>query len=91
MQFYLHILLRLPSIYFSRVSRIFQEAEVSRAEMQALVESCAKGIDFPQAQEWGPPVVSPALTRFKDSWEDFIDTVIREWKTLNVVSALLLS
>jgi hypothetical protein len=35
--------------------------------------------------------VSPALMRFKDSWESFIDSMLREWKTLNVVTALMLS
>ena len=28
---------------------------------------------------------------FKEAWEELIDTMIHEWKTLNVVSALLLS
>jgi hypothetical protein len=39
--------------------------------------------------EWSLPLVSPALVQFKHSWEDFIDSLLREWKTLNVVLALL--
>jgi hypothetical protein len=31
------------------------------------------------------------VLRFKHSWEAFIDSLLRAWKTLNVVSALLLS
>ncbi|TFK66134.1 hypothetical protein BDN72DRAFT_772446, partial [Pluteus cervinus] len=46
---------------------------------------------LPSPDEWTPPYVSPALIRFKHSWEAFIDSLMREWKTLNVVSALLLS
>jgi hypothetical protein len=46
---------------------------------------------LPFPDEWSPPLVSPALVRFKHSWEDFIDSLLREWKTLNVVSALLAS
>ena len=88
-QVYSHLLLRLPSIYFSRVSRLFVEAEVSRPEVQILIDGCARGAPFPT--EWNSSTVSPSLVRFKLSWEDFIDTVTREWKTLNVVSALLLS
>ncbi len=42
-------------------------------------------------EDWTAPFVSPALVRFKHSWEAFIDTLLREWKTLNVVSALLLT
>ncbi|PFH46375.1 hypothetical protein AMATHDRAFT_155284 [Amanita thiersii Skay4041] len=46
---------------------------------------------LPLPEEWTPSLVSPALIRFKNSWEFFIDSLMREWKTLNVVSALLLS
>lgn len=45
----------------------------------------------PYPEDWTPPAVSPTLARFKNSWEEFIDSLLREWKTLNVVSALLLS
>jgi hypothetical protein len=30
------------------------------------------------------------LERFRIEWEGFIDGMVKEWKTLNVVSALLL-
>lgn len=46
---------------------------------------------MPYPEDWSPPAVSPALARFKNSWEAFIDSLMREWKTQNVVSALLLS
>jgi len=107
-QMYLHLLLRLPSLYFSRVARIFEDAEVSRPEIQRMIAAATEGpgssesdteqrtartgpprLPFPD--EWNPPMVSPALVRFKHSWEAFIDSLLREWKTLNVVSALLLS
>lgn len=35
--------------------------------------------------------VTPAMRRFRDSWESFIDSLLREWKTQNVISALLMS
>ncbi|KAG6811951.1 hypothetical protein H0H92_005115 [Tricholoma furcatifolium] len=151
-ELYLNILLRLPSMYFSRVARIFQDAEVSKPDIQRMIESgggygggnpffgpehitvestpnvgrteyppssaspghamaglphtMAAGIGMtthvgtaatgsqlplPLPDEWSPPLVSPALVRFKNSWEAFIDSLLREWKTLNLVSALLLS
>ncbi|KIM20571.1 hypothetical protein M408DRAFT_130048 [Serendipita vermifera MAFF 305830] len=31
------------------------------------------------------------IQRFQTEWENFIDSMVKEWKTLNVVSALLLS
>ena len=46
---------------------------------------------LPYPEEWTPPMVSPALARFKISWENFVDTLMREWKTFNLVSALLLA
>jgi hypothetical protein len=39
-QFYLHPELRLPSLYFSRASRIFQDAAVSRPELLRIIEAC---------------------------------------------------
>lgn len=165
---YLNILLRLPLLYFSRVARIFREAEVSRPDIQRMIEAgqnCAPPPSFDshldnhmahaarQQQQPPPrygqdqgapgtgygrgrgkeravhpspspsaaagigiaahvgvaaatagqvplgnaeppcplPIMTPTLKRFKDSWEAFIDSLLREWKTLNVVSALLAS
>ncbi|KAJ7052024.1 hypothetical protein C8F01DRAFT_1172776 [Mycena amicta] len=119
-QIYLHILLRLPALYFSRVARIFQDAEVSRPDIQRMVDSVgantvqtyelddiltnnaspSQGASartsiaesrLPMPDDWTPALVSPALIRFKHSWEDFVTSLIKEWKTLNVVSALFLS
>ncbi|KAK7459515.1 hypothetical protein VKT23_009498 [Stygiomarasmius scandens] len=181
---YLHLLLRLPSMYFSRVSRIFEDVEVSKPDIQRMVDTCRGGSRFmahgnantnninthhpntnihtnrpnsrtdrpansnlassftaanlaaagisiaspfggtqglpqthththtqthlspaaaasvvdidsvpmlPLPEEWTNQLVLPALMRFKLSWEAFVDSLMREWKTLNVVSALLLS
>lgn len=104
---YLHLMLRLPSLYFERVAKIFEEAEVSRPDIHRISDLCAPleaaeaaqwlqagqgaAVRLPYPDDWTPPVVSPALARFKFSWENFVDSLIREWKTLNVVSALLLS
>ena len=93
LQLYRHMLLRLPSMYFSRVSRVFEDAEVSRPEVERMVVGLEMGEAFrwPSKHEWVTPNVSPALIRFKESWESFVDSVLKEWKTLNVVSALLLT
>ncbi|KAG1776078.1 hypothetical protein EV702DRAFT_1198692 [Suillus placidus] len=108
-QIYLHLLLRLPSLYFSRIARIYEDAELSRPDIQRLIDACAPqlqnrasspvppGVHYhpqpalPLADEWTSANVSPALIRFKQSWEAFVDSLLREWKTLNLVSALLLS
>ncbi|KAF9558383.1 hypothetical protein CPC08DRAFT_763958 [Agrocybe pediades] len=139
---YLNLLLRLPAMYFSRVARIFEDANVSKPDIERMISaqggtvrhsptvspqaeggfetrtaqgnstlppgavsgiglsahigtSAAAGpmihVPLPFPDEWTPGVVSPALIRFKHSWEAFIDSLLREWKTLNVVSALLAS
>jgi len=140
-ELYLNFLLRLPAMYFSRVARIFEDADVSRPDIQRMIDNSggagtgpmqtppqvgepnvslplqqpvggtlstgatpAVGLaaqaapaismmhmPLPFPDEWTPPLVSPALMRFKHSWEIFIDSLLREWKTLNVVSALLAS
>lgn len=148
-ELYLNFLLRLPAMYFSRVARIFEDAEVSRPDIQRIIDASCRGTrgtpsrtnagpnantephsfhppgvtaspsqplvpgaisgiglsaqvgaapattvmhtPLPFPDEWTPASVSPALIRFKHSWEAFIDSLLREWKTLNVVSALLAS
>jgi len=101
-QLYLHSQLRLPSLYFTRVARIFEDAAVSRPEIRRIldmveasetehVQGRTRTVGLPFPEEWVPPNVSPALARFKRSWENFVDSLVREWKTLNVLSALLLS
>ncbi|RPD55124.1 hypothetical protein L227DRAFT_588633 [Lentinus tigrinus ALCF2SS1-6] len=115
-QLYLAFLLRLPALYWQRVAQVFEDAEVSKPDIQRLIDACgdfthdpsidaaiatgfatptggqgqkylSAGIPYPE--EWTPPIVSPALARFKISWETFVDTLLREWKTFNLVSALL--
>ncbi|KAJ3508186.1 hypothetical protein NLJ89_g5893 [Agrocybe chaxingu] len=142
-ELYLNLLLRLPAMYFSRVARIFEDADVSKPDIQRMIDASNTGgmrrpsttipanlttehphtmpahgpaaaispgvlsgiglsasvgtapavsmmhMPLPFPDEWTTPLVSPALIRFKHSWESFIDSLLREWKTLNVVSALL--
>ncbi len=86
---YRHLLFRLPSMYFFRVLRLFEDAEVSKPEMEQLVNGSVKRQSY--AEDWSPSSNTPGLKRFKHNWEVFIDQVMQEWKTLNVVSALMLS
>ena len=41
--------------------------------------------------ETGIAVVPPQYERLKVTWESFIDSIMREWKTFNIISVLLLS
>ncbi|KAK7036130.1 hypothetical protein R3P38DRAFT_2910716 [Favolaschia claudopus] len=96
-QIYLHVLLRLPSLYFSRVSRLFEDAELSLPDIRRMAVANANQWrdNTPGAllTTWLPPdsAVPPHLLNFKYSWEGFIDSLIREWKTQNVIATLMLS
>ena len=186
-QIYRHLLLRLPSLYFNRVGRVFQEARMSKPDLDLLISRATAthavvvagsiglgvgGGNIPTAQggeegrrwvsdvldgitgtprrsfgtprqpseregffdgnaghNWGTPDFGPSpspritplglhgqdasqatlgdpsppgeqwtvphvpwtLERFKEEWENFVMGLIKEWKTLNILSALLLT
>ncbi|KAG6331334.1 hypothetical protein ID866_7755 [Astraeus odoratus] len=109
-QVYLHLLLRLPSLYFSRIARLFEDAQISQPDIERMIAAAPprrernyttspiprtaqlhNAFTLPCPDEWTASNTSPALVRFKKSWEEFIDSLLREWKTFNLVSALLLS
>ncbi|KAJ3508099.1 hypothetical protein NLJ89_g5943 [Agrocybe chaxingu] len=94
-QMYLHLLLRLPYLYFSRVTRIFEETEMSMPQIKECVMEAATATKSPQelAMTFGhnPPVRSPSFESLQNTWHSFIDSLMREWKTLNIISVLLLS
>ncbi|KAF5313561.1 hypothetical protein D9611_010191 [Ephemerocybe angulata] len=109
-QVYLHLLLRFPALYFSRVTRIFQDANLGMGEIKRMaLEAVESDLDV----ERGPCTSSePSINRMlvyqgffpqehtgaphsyinlRNSWQGFIDSLMREWKTLNIISVLLLS
>ncbi|KAJ7738783.1 hypothetical protein B0H16DRAFT_1891250 [Mycena metata] len=97
LQIYMHLLLRLPLLYFSRVSRLFEDANLSTLDIRRMVVANAHqwkdGTPGSLMTMWLPEeaALSPNLHNFRHSWEAFIDSLMREWKTQNVVSALMLS
>ena len=93
-QMYLLLLLRLPSLYFSRVARIFEEADMSLPEIKKMaLETASQGLthEFEMEMAFESPTVPPAYKRLTSTWESFIDSVMREWKTFNIISVLLLT
>ena len=85
---YLYFLLGLPSIYFTRVATVFQEADVTLQEMEkyAVRSASARQFDIHTLK-----TELPAYQKMTTAWTEFIDTLLREWKTLNLISVLLLS
>lgn len=83
------LLLRLPSLYFTRVARIFEEADLSLREIESMV--LADGISKSQVQPLFSSEPPQVYKNLKTTWENFIESVMREYKTFNVISVLLLS
>ena len=94
-QIYLHVLLlRLPSLYFPRVARIFEEADMTLPEIKRMaLEMASQGLkhEIEIQMAFESSSVPPAYKRLKSTWEFFIDSVMREWKTFNIISVLLLT
>jgi hypothetical protein len=60
-QVYLLSLFRLPSVYFSRVGRVFEFAELTKSELQRMIE--LGGSAFVRDRDWNPHNVPPSLSR----------------------------
>ncbi|TFK61137.1 hypothetical protein BDN72DRAFT_778597, partial [Pluteus cervinus] len=118
-QIYFHIMLRLPGMYWSRVARIFEEAEISLPDIAKMITGAAQKGDalddadatysssgsrgdgtrpsLPRSfsvstlSPFEPESIPTSFVRLTHTWDKFIDTCLKEWKTLNIVSVLLLS
>ncbi|KAJ7184755.1 hypothetical protein C8R46DRAFT_1343769 [Mycena filopes] len=96
-QLYLLLLLRLPVLYFSRVSRLIEDANLSMVDIRRMATAHADQWNDGTPGSWPTTylpesaLLSPRLHNFKHSWEALIDSLSREWKTQNVVSALMLT
>ena len=93
-QIYSYLMLRLPTIYFARVARIFDEGDLSLYEIAALAHNpenyySQSHMNILSAKELSSPA-SP-FWNLKETWETLINSLLQEWKTLNIVSVLLLS
>jgi len=99
-QIYLYFLLFLPSIYYSRVARIFTDAQLSVYEIDKCILDEAVERDSYVISSVGRPagrrlrrhveVWSP-YGDLEQAWQSFIDSLLREWNTLNIISGLLLT
>ncbi|KAJ6616982.1 hypothetical protein B0H10DRAFT_1346548 [Mycena sp. CBHHK59/15] len=93
---YLHFLLRIPSLYFSRVARIFEDAQLSLPDIKRMARATADQWNTKESPTMflahhDQMMLPRSLLNFRSSWEGFIDSLMREWKTLNIISVLLLS
>ncbi|KAJ7605310.1 hypothetical protein FB45DRAFT_849141 [Roridomyces roridus] len=99
-QIYLHFLLRIPSLYFTRVTRIFEDAQLSLPDIKKMARARAEQWNPAENPAWTttfiqqPNLKEPlprSLLIFRANWENFIDDLMSEWQTLNIISVLLMS
>ncbi|KAF8624608.1 hypothetical protein AX17_007101 [Amanita inopinata Kibby_2008] len=79
---YLATMLFLPFFYRSRVHQIFKSVSLTEKEIAALFASGAAPYE---------PAKLKYFEQVKRSWNEFIDSLYKEWNTLNIVSVLLLT
>ena len=84
---YLYFLLGVPRLYFTRVANIFEDTNLPKDQMERLVLESASARRNPKLFSFHNEV----FTNLTMSWTHFIDTLLREWKTMNLISVLLLS
>lgn len=89
------IFLRLPMFYFTRVIRIFKEVRLSADDLmktiiRELVQQQAPGQALGTTAYFIDPNI-PEVSSLRILWEGFIDSLMREWKTINIVAILLLT
>jgi hypothetical protein len=77
-EIYLHFLFRFPSFYHSRVSRIFEDLDRLSTRIEDVETADPEG-----------SVISSNTSSFRNAWEELINSLLNEWKTLSVISALL--
>lgn len=97
-QIYLYLLLGLPALYFSRMTKIFKDADMTMSEikqmaleMPTLIEGKNQNARFLMPSGFEPSTPPARYENLKYNWESLIDSLMREWKSFNIISVLLLS
>ena len=64
--------------------------EIKMMALKSASQGLARGFEIQMVFEFPTVSVPPHYKRLTSTWESFIDSVIREWKIFNIISALLL-
>jgi hypothetical protein len=83
------VLLGLPYTYFTRIKRTLEHAEPEAGPTRRMPRARTEG----RLLEIRPkaPKTPQATLEFQEAWQDFIESLLKEWKLMNVVSALLIT
>ena len=93
---YLGFLLGLPALYWSRVTRIFEEADLGIKEIKEIALTAVASRNKALIEQLNQGIIPSDLpaNRYKSlikSWEEFIERLTKEYEVLNVITVLLLS
>ncbi|KIK69933.1 hypothetical protein GYMLUDRAFT_53064 [Collybiopsis luxurians FD-317 M1] len=89
-QCWLSVFFRLPALYQSRMLQIGTDSGVEAVDLHVMSTTFSSlwRQEFVGAQG-NHVAVSPELMHFKAAWEVLVDDLLAEWKTFNIISALL--
>lgn len=91
-QVYLYVLLGLPILYSTRVTKLIKEVEAHSLEIKKATQTMPEHTINQcrvSSTTFDPSIMLPM--NLEHTWESFIDLLMREYKTFNLISVLLLS
>ncbi|KAL0957029.1 hypothetical protein HGRIS_003130 [Hohenbuehelia grisea] len=88
-QLNLCLYLMLPMIYLDRIMRPYRESQITDDEFDALSAVIDDGTE--RSAHHMTIRVPYGVTRFYTNWRSLIAKLQREWESLNVISALLIT
>jgi hypothetical protein len=89
--------LQIPTFYQMRVFRAFEDVGMSIPEIRgAMLDITQQKLEGDNPDKTRPrrPSSKSDAKKFKkllEAWKEFVETVVKEWETFNIISALLLS
>lgn len=89
--------LQIPTFYQMRVFRAFEDVGMSVPEIRgAMLDITQQKLEGDNPDKTRPrrPSSKSDAKKFKkllEAWKEFVETVVKEWETFNIISALLLS
>ena len=95
--YYTVAFLQIPTFYQMRVFRVFEDVGMSIPEIRgAMLDITQQKLEGDNPVKTRPRRLSSKsdAKKFKKllgAWKEFVETVVKEWETFNIISALLLS
>jgi len=87
-QMYRYLLLNIPAYYHSRFTDIVTDAgvrslirEIRHGNRQTVRHTDCPHEEIPKSRRF---------IKFEETWNNFIESVVKEWETYNIISGLLL-